>query len=744
MFFDFTSLAICAKSPTEKKAALLFAQEIKLRTAILPGISDSLSELANVRFVENKEIDNKDCFLLSLENNTLTVEANGIRGLIYGYAYFLRKIRVRGGKITLIKDISGSYCPDKQIRGHQLGYRALNNTYDKWSYEQYRRYYLDIMYFGSNICEHIPYEKGVSNRNELMLYDEEEFLIKVCEMADELDLDVSLWYPNCEDDIEKAKNSRETVFSSLPRLNVMFPPGSDPGSLPPDELVERCKAFSEILKKYHPEATLWPSAQQPHNDPLWGTKLIEILKTNPDGIDGIITGPNRAFDIDTLRRLLPAKYPIRLYPDITHNVRCEYPVHFENDDWHYALTTALSRECINPRPTEYRTIHKLTERYVVGSVSYSEGVNDDINKAVWADLDFFPDVPVRETLLDYSRLFFFGADEEKIADAVLGLEKNWEGAPENNPQIENTLKAFEEVLAENPELSENWRFVQCLFRARCDAFVRRKILFENTLIENSSYYIRKGKTEKAKEILNEAYPENITYLRELIDKDAEKLFDLIGIQLKVEQFGALSWERGATLDTIDLPVTNRAWLMNKIEESESREDKNEFLIRVLDRNKVEKDEYYFSLALDGFSVLGERQTPDFYMDFQGDRPDKNNGTLPVCLFKLFDHFTFRCKTAGFSPDTDYTLMITYKNSPNDKATNHKITVNGHTIYKGAQFGGERNTDFERDMLPDGFTAVMYKIPSEVFVNGCARIEISEPLSGFEIAEFRITKKPYTA
>ena len=744
MFFDFSSLSITAKSLTEKKAAELFAEEIALRTSVRPEITESVNLSPCVYFSENESIEDKDCFVLSLDNNILTIEAQGIRGLIYGYSYFLRKIRISGSAITLIKDISGSYSPDKKIRGHQLGYRPLNNTYDKWSFEQYRRYYLDIMYFGSNTCEHMPYEKGSSNKNELMLYDEEEFLVKATEMADELDLDVSVWYPNSEDNIEAAIKRREEVFSAVPRLDILFPPGSDPGSLPPDELARRCTEFSKILKKYHPDAEVWPSAQQPHSDPTWGTKLIEVLKTNPEGIDGIITGPNRAFDIDTLRRLLPAKYPIRLYPDITHNVRCEYPVHFENDDWHYALTTALSRECINPRPTEYRTIHKLTERYVVGSVSYSEGVNDDINKAVWADLDFFPEVSVRETLLDYSRLFLYGADEEKIADAILGLEKNWEGAPENNPQIENTLKAFEEILSENPELSENWRFVQCIFRARCDAFVRRKILFENALIEEASYYIRKENCEKAKEILSVAFPENITHLRKLIDEDADKLYELIGIQLEVERYHAMSWERGSTLDTIDLPVTNRPWLINKIAEAETREDKNAFLVRVLDRNKVEKDEYYFSLALDGFSVLGERQTPDFYMDFQGDRPDKNNGNLPVYLFKLFDHFSFRCKLAGFAADTDYTLMITYKNSPNDKATNHKITVNGHTIYKGAQFGGARNTDFERDMLPDGFTAVMYKIPAEFFVNGCAKIEISEPLSGFEIAEFRITKNPYTA
>ena len=66
----------------------------------------------------------------------------------------------------------------------------------------------------------------------------------------------------------------------------------------------------------------------------------------------------------------------------------------------------LGRECTNPRPCEYREIHRLTRRYVVGSVSYSEGITDDVNKCVWSDMDFFPDVDVRDSLEDYSRLYF--------------------------------------------------------------------------------------------------------------------------------------------------------------------------------------------------------------------------------------------------------------------------------------------------------------------------------------------------
>lgn len=60
------------------------------------------------------------------------------------------------------------------------------------------------------------------------------------------------------------------------------------------------------------------------------------------------------------------------------------------------------------------------------------------------------------------------------------------------------------------------------------------------------------------------------------------------------------------------------------------------MIRSVRRNEVESDEYYFSVAEHGFGVLGCEQVvgPEgIYMDFQGDRPDVNNGSLPTCLSK---------------------------------------------------------------------------------------------------------------
>lgn len=733
-----SACSVYGNSPSEKKAAAILSDEIAARINVAPEETITFF----IEFCEDKSSENEDCFTVEQEADKITFRAASVRGFIYGIGLFLRKIEVNNNKIYLPSDISGSYSPYKKIRGHQLGYRQTSNTYDAWGIDEYIRSYLDIMYFGANVCEHIPYENGHSDRNEIMKLDEQELLCKAAKEAEDLGLQVSLWYPNCEKTLDEALKNREKLFSECKKIDYVFPPGGDPGSILPDELMERCREIRKTLKKYHPDAEMWPSAQQPHQYPDWGTKFLIEMKKKPDFIDGVITGPNAAFPLDVLRRHLPGEYPIRYYPDITHNLRCEYPVHFDRDDWHFALQTVNGRECANPRPTEYKRIHDNTKGYVVGSVSYSEGVNDDINKAVWSALDFDPDTPVREILEDYSRLFFPGSDARQVADAIFGLEKNWEGAPDENPCIEHTLGDWEEIGKANPALYNNWRYIQCLFRARCDAFVRRKILFEKTLIEKAKKAVFSGNTERAETILRTTLPGNITSLREAIDKDADTLFRLIGLQLGTKKYYAKNFERGAVLDTIDFALTDLPWLLDCFRKAENRADKEAYIRRCFTRNRVDNDEYYYSVALDGLCPGGAVQNKGFYMNIQGDRPEKNNGTLPTPLFKLYDHFSFRLKAGGLYNKDGYILMITYRELNNEDSVKHTVKINGKTVYSGQQFGGTRNTDYEKDMLPDGFIAVEYKIPAEFIINGCVLLEITEKVNGFEIAELRFTKEAY--
>ena len=47
-------------------------------------------------------------------------------------------------------------APEYPIRGHQLGYRGLNNTYDTWDLATYEQYVRDLIIFGTNAIELIP------------------------------------------------------------------------------------------------------------------------------------------------------------------------------------------------------------------------------------------------------------------------------------------------------------------------------------------------------------------------------------------------------------------------------------------------------------------------------------------------------------------------------------------------------------------------------------------------------------
>lgn len=747
MKYDFTNLLVKTVSKDERRAGVLFKRELALRTKKAPEFFEfekNKERAADSPVIElsiSSDFEDNDRFKTEQKADRIIISAKTVRGLIFGYSLFLRKCEFDGEHITLVRNIAGVYVPDKKIRGHQIGYRPCTNTYDAWDLKKYFRYYLDMAAFGCNTCEHIPYEKTASARNELMLYDEEDFLITASSMAKAIDMSVSVWHPNCGGETEEeAVLRREKLYKRIPRIDYVFPPGGDPGELTAKDFVNRTLKVSERLKKAHPKAKMFPSAQAPHIHPNWGEEFLSLLNEIENGIDGVITGPNHAFPMHTLRERLSSRYPIRFYPDFTHSLRCEYPVHFLRDDWHYSLASVFSRESVCPRPTELLTLHRLYSQYTVGSVSYSEGVHDDVNKAVWCALEFDKNADLREILLDYARFFMYEGDPERLCNAVFALEKNWEGDPLYNPGIDFTFREFCALRDEFPALWENWRFLLLYFRACTDEFVYKKRIFETELLREAEILLRRFELQKAKELLSAPFGDEITALREEISQLAKKLFDLIGIQLDIKNYHASGWERGATLETADNPVTDRPWLWGRLDYCETlpEEEKKPFILRLLNRNTVADDEIYYSVALHELESLGVRQDGEFYMNFQGDRPSVNNGSIPMCMLKVFDHFSFEARFGGFS-DCDYTLKINYKESA-EPVLHHKITANGTVIYDGPRYGGEKDILFDKELSAPGFASASYTLPKCVFKNGALALKIEEPTLGFEICELWITKK----
>ncbi len=732
------------------KAAELFSADLADRMSTLINIRvadcDNEQTEENTLVVEFK-IDNAltdyDSYSIAKSDDCrLRVGACSLRGFIYGYGNILRKSEFTKSSMLLIEDISGVYIPEKQIRGHQLGYRPLTNTYDKWSPKDYRRYLLDTMAYGSNFCEFIP-GIATAKRNDMMLYEPDDMIVITSQLADELDLGVSVWYPNDEDDtsIEDGTDHRAELAARMKRFDVYFPPGGDPGKYPGDEYVRRTRAYGKALKDIHPNLQVWPSAQKPKRMPSWGDDFLKALTDSDDGIiDGVIHGPNAAFELDDLRRRLPQKYPIRLYPDISHNVRCDYPVNHDQNDWHFAIASTMGRETINPRPHEYRTIHKRISRYAIGAVTYSEGVSDDINKFLYASLDWNGELDVIEILKDYSRLFFVGCDPQLASQAIISMERNWQGDPAENIQIDFTLMLWKQLLKENKAQKKNWRFMSMMFRAYADKYVRDKRIFELDLCKEIKQAAKNNDFAKCRTLLNFEYPQKLSAIYDKLCEIADFLFSTIGIQLDVEKYGAMNYERGATLTTINNPITDIDYYKYCMENITRNDDPIELFKMITQREQIDSDELFFSVTKRDFNHFGVKPKLH-YSNYSGDKPFENDGSLPISLLTPIEAEKFEFPLSGFLPDTDYKLRIIIKNRQLlEEGITLLIKADGAELYNGDARDVEAQPDFKYEWPTDNYFAVSIPIPKDRFVNGCIKLSFETVQGGFEFVEYKITKQ----
>lgn len=718
-----------ASCPAAETAKQILSDALSAR-----GLQPDAAAQPGIRLAEDPALG-RDCYRIAC-GATVTLTASGTRGWLYAIGLLLRRLIPCAEGARLIADLTGDYAPVKEIRGHQLGYRRTPNTYDAWTVADFRRYSIELAFFGVNTIEHIPYQDGHSDRNRLMRYDEEDLLVAAANDLEALDLNLSLWFPNMSMESDAAAAARHgRLYARLPRLDAVMIPGSDPGDLPVDALMRRCRAISAELRKHHPQAKLWLSAQQPHNQPDWGADFVAAIQTIPPEIDGIVMGPNHAYPLPELREKIPANYPIRFYPDITHNVRCEYPVHYKNDDWHFALSAALGRECTNPRPAEYAALHAETAPYICGSVSYSEGVTDDVNKMIWSDLDYFGARPVREILLDYARLFFYGAAPERIADAILSLERNWIGDPAENAGIDDTSMQFQALRNAYPFLMQNWRFVQLLLRADCDRLLRERRRFELQLIAQAAAALQTDGIPAAIAALTAPFSADYIALRAEIDALCAFLFDAVGLQTDIEHYCAENPERGAILETIDLPITDRAWLLQKLQ----NETDPARAMRYFTFTQPSPGNVFYSVALHGLAGAGTKQTGEFYLNARGDFPGENNGRLPTAFFTAYDHFSFDYVTDQLLPGAAYRLRLIVKDRRLPAQTDFSLTANGLSIYRGPLYGGEPDPAYDALFCPDGYHCVCYAIPAACNPSGRLVLKLREPSAGIQIAALALER-----
>ncbi|MHC4215892.1 MAG: glycoside hydrolase family 20 zincin-like fold domain-containing protein, partial [Planctomycetota bacterium] len=692
---DFSNCVIVTdKNPgkLEQKAVSVLQEEIQKRTGIkpkagaykpaanTPAIIVGLQSNATAKDAKKAAIAGAEGFYIKAKKKRQQVVIAGKdpRGVFYGVGHLLRKMELRENSILVPSGLKKLTAPKYGLRGHQLGFRPKTNAYDGWSPAQYDQYIRELGLFGTNSIEIIPpisdddrLSSHMKNPDGTLMKDYDDILNMMAihsDIIDSYDMDVWIWYPNVGKDYKTEKGivkelaEREGCFKKLTRIDHILVPGGDPGHLHPDEFFPLMDRMAVILKKYHPNAKIWVSPQAMKPTREWLATFYKYINKNPDWLGGCCFAPWIKTPLPEMRRVVDNNIKIRRYPDITHNVACQYPVR----NWDLALALTTHRECYNPRPLAMKTIHNALDEYASGSLTYSEGINDDINKFIWGDQDWDTTTEAIDTLRDYARLFISPDFADELAHGFMAQEKNWVGPLASNDQVNVTFQQWRQMEKTGGEkVNENYRFQMGLIRAYYDMYIKRRLIRETNLESHAmdilSDAAQTGSVEamkQAEEILNKAKTKPIAqHLKKKCEALADSLHEKIKAQLYVKKHDVPFRTRGAFMDGIDEPLNDIAWLtaqFKEIRKLDSEPAKLAAIDKVVNRTNPGPGGFYDNM---GSSLRSPRIGFYYKVDREEDRDIpmawKNQaGTIYETPLELvYDNL---------DPDATYTARIAYR------------------------------------------------------------------------------------
>jgi hypothetical protein len=533
------------------------------------------------------------------EGRWITVAGSDERGVLFGVGQLLRLIDFGRQEAMLESSrLPITSSPKYPLRGHQLGYRPKTNAYDAWTVEVWDQYIRDLAVFGTNAIEIIPPRSDDEPDSPLFPLPPAQMMVEMSRIADNYGLDVWLWYPALDHDygdpqtVAQAVDVWAAIFKMLPRVDAVFVPGGDPGHTEPKYLLGLLQKQKVSLRKYHPKAQMWVSPQSFSAD--WMDEFFGIVDTaeTKGWLDGVVVGPQSRLTLTEIRKRLPARYPIRFYPDITHSIGCQFPV----PDWDVAYALTEGRETINPRPESQANILRKYSPETIGFISYSEGCNDDVNKFLWSALGWDPQRKVIDVLRDFSHYFAGKEQAEGLSHGLMSLEENWIGPLAANTSVAITLAQFQDLeRTAAPEVIGNWRFQQALYRAYYDAYIQSRVIEETAQVDRAIAVLRRVNDlgwmpaplevsaapsasppngadpmlllQEAARILQQALLQSAGgNLRGRVLQLGEALFQSIRMQLAVEIYRGEAVVRGTNLDSLDYPVSDAPWLLARLSE----------------------------------------------------------------------------------------------------------------------------------------------------------------------------------
>jgi hypothetical protein len=740
-------------STREKKAVILLVEEVGRRTGIRWAIGTSVPKDGVIIAIGQESAlrthEKLQPWLLrhpapkgsegyrigaDLSERTVLVVGNDTRGILFGVGRLLRELRMTQGQVLLPAGFFISSAPQYPLRGHQLGYRPKTNSYDAWDLNQWEQYYRDLAVFGTNAVELIPPRSDDDANSPHFPRPPMEMMVGMSQLADDYGLDVWIWYPAMDADYSDPKTTefalREwgDVFQKLPRIDAVFVPGGDPGHTRPKVLLSLLEQQAASLRRHHPKAQMWVSPQSFNKE--WLDEFLSILQLDqPQWLDGVVFGPQVRIRLAKLRTAVPPKYPIRNYPDITHSMNCQYPV----PDWDLAFALTQGREVINPRPLGQAAIFRACRDHTIGFLTYSEGCNDDVNKFVWSGLGWNPETPVIEILRQYARYLIGDRYTDSFAQGLLALERNWQGPLLANSSVDITLQQFQDMeQSAAPHDLRNWRFQQALYRAYYDAYLRDRLIAETAAEIRALAVLRQARRlgsarafEQAQDILSKPIAQpNSSDRRARVFELAEALFQSIRMQLSVPRYKAISVGRGATLDTIDVPLNNRLWLESQflaLRQVESEQERLHGMDALLNRTNPGPGGFY-----DNLGDIANRSHLVRRHDFAEDPDFRRSSVVGFDYHRGWPQAW--CRNAQSLYDTP--LMLYYRDLDPSVAYRVRVVYGGDNFKIRIQLDADGQRIHPLMLKPDPIQPLEFDIPAVVTADGELTLRWSpEPARG---------------
>ena len=419
-----------------------------------------------------------------------SVVGNDARGVLFGVGRLLLTLRM--ARATWRCRTSSTWRRRRKypLRGHQLGYRPKTNSYDAWDLPQWDRYIRDLAVFGTNAIELIPPRSDDDADSPHFPAaadgDDGRHVADLRRLrARRLDL-----VSGDGRRLRRSQDGRARARASGPRSSRSCrgsTPSScraaTPGTPVPRYLMALLEKQADNLRRYHPKAQMWVSPQSFSRE--WLDEFLALMQAEPAWLSGVVFGPQVRVSLPELRKAVPAKYPIRDYPDITHSLRCQYPV----PDWDVAYSLTEGREVINPRPRDevgdlsrvrrpddrlhhlFGRLQRRRQQDRLERAGLGPGGRRARRPARLRPLLHRPDRSRGRRLRP--RALRPGAELARAAARPMARSRRrssssalWSGAP-------------------RPRVLANWRFQQALYRAYYDAYVRSRLIYETDLEEQA-------------------------------------------------------------------------------------------------------------------------------------------------------------------------------------------------------------------------------------------------------------------